>query len=62
MKNVEIEKVALEGEGYISDRVTTLWKLLLNWLSHLRQADFILVACHSRACPCRSCLWQSSSS
>ena len=51
LKNVEIEKVALEGEGYIADRVTTLWKLLLNWLSHLRQADFILVACHSQGVP-----------
>lgn len=48
---VEIEKVALEGEGLIADRVTTLWKLLLNWLSHLRQADFILVACHSQGVP-----------
>jgi hypothetical protein len=51
IKNVEIEKVALEGEGYIADRVTTLWKLLLNWLSHLRQADFILIACHSQGVP-----------
>ncbi|KAK5167449.1 uncharacterized protein LTR77_007148 [Saxophila tyrrhenica] len=51
LKTVEIEKVALEGEGYIADRVTTLWKLLLNWLSHLRQADFILVACHSQGVP-----------
>lgn len=51
VKDVEIEKVALEGEGYIADRVTTLWKLLLNWLSHLRQADFIFVACHSQGVP-----------
>ena len=51
VKDVEVEKVALEGEGFISDRVTTLWKLLLNWLSHLRQADFILVACHSQGVP-----------
>ncbi|KAK5137296.1 hypothetical protein LTR08_000266 [Meristemomyces frigidus] len=51
VKEVEIEKVALEGEGNIADRVTTLWKLLLNWLSHLRQADFILVACHSQGVP-----------
>ncbi|WPG99790.1 Hypothetical protein R9X50_00260900 [Acrodontium crateriforme] len=51
IKDVEIEKVALEGEGFIADRVTTLWKLLLNWLSHLRQADFILVACHSQGVP-----------
>jgi hypothetical protein len=48
IKEVEIEKVALEGEGLVADRVTTLWKLLLNWLSQLRQADFILVACHSQ--------------
>lgn len=48
---IEIEKVALEGEGTIADRVSTLWKLLLNWLSHLRQADFILVACHSQGVP-----------
>jgi hypothetical protein len=48
---VEIEKVSLEGEGTIADRVNTLWKLLLNWLSHLRQADFILVACHSQGVP-----------
>ncbi|KAK4910334.1 hypothetical protein LTR66_017438, partial [Elasticomyces elasticus] len=47
----EIEKVALEGEGFISERVDTLWKLLLNWLSHLRSADFILVGCHSQGVP-----------
>lgn len=47
----EIETVALEGEGFILDRVNTLWKLLLNWLSHLRQADLILVACHSQGVP-----------
>lgn len=51
IKDVEIEKVALEGEGYIADRVSTLWKLLLNWLSHLRSADFILVGCHSQGVP-----------
>ncbi|KAK3650722.1 hypothetical protein LTR56_006127 [Elasticomyces elasticus] len=51
VKDVEIEKVALEGEGFVADRVTTLWKLLLNWLSHLRQADFIFVAAHSQGVP-----------
>lgn len=51
IKQVEIEKVALEGEGVIAGRVDTLWKLLLNWTSHLRQADFILVACHSQGVP-----------
>lgn len=51
IKDLEIEKVALEGEGYIADRIKTLWELLLNWLSHLRKADFILVSCHSQGVP-----------
>ncbi|KAK6434138.1 hypothetical protein LTR95_009684 [Oleoguttula sp. CCFEE 5521] len=51
VRDVSIEKVALEGEGLVGDRVNTLWKLMLNWLSHLRQADFILVNCHSQGVP-----------
>ena len=51
IKDVVVEKVALEGEGLVGDRVNTLWKLLLNWLSQLRQADFIMVACHSQGVP-----------
>jgi hypothetical protein len=47
----EIEKVALEGEGKIAERVDNLWKLLLNWIDHVRNADFILIACHSQGVP-----------
>ncbi|ODA82651.1 hypothetical protein RJ55_01159 [Drechmeria coniospora] len=47
----EIEKVALEGEGRIGERVGNLWKLLLNWIDHLRTADLILVASHSQGVP-----------
>ncbi|KAL2864705.1 uncharacterized protein BJX67DRAFT_360636 [Aspergillus lucknowensis] len=47
----EIEKIALEGEGRIAERVDLLWKLLLNWMEVIRQADFILVACHSQGVP-----------
>lgn len=47
----EIEKVALEGEGRIAERVDNLWKLLLNWIDHIRKADFIMVACHSQGVP-----------
>ncbi|KAI9816839.1 MAG: hypothetical protein M1827_001484 [Pycnora praestabilis] len=47
----EIEKVALEGEGKIAERVETLWKLLLNWIDQIQKADFILVACHSQGVP-----------
>lgn len=50
-EDCEIEKVALEGEGKISERVDNLWKLLLNWIDHIRQADLIVVACHSQGVP-----------
>lgn len=47
----EIEKVALEGEGRINDRVANLWKLLLNWVELIRQADLVIIACHSQGVP-----------
>ncbi|KAH6893482.1 hypothetical protein B0T10DRAFT_559467 [Thelonectria olida] len=47
----EIEKVALEGEGKIKDRVENLWKLMLNWMEHIRSADLIVIACHSQGVP-----------
>jgi hypothetical protein len=49
--DIEVEKIALEGEGKIAERVDNLWKLLLNWIDHIRTADFILVACHSQGVP-----------
>ncbi|KAK2604945.1 hypothetical protein N8I77_007835 [Diaporthe amygdali] len=50
-EDCEIEKVALEGEGKIGDRVENLWKLLLNWIDHIRGADLIIVSCHSQGVP-----------
>ncbi|RGP75816.1 hypothetical protein FLONG3_5573 [Fusarium longipes] len=47
----EIEKVALEGEGKIQERVDNLWKLMLNWIDHIRNADLVLIACHSQGVP-----------
>jgi hypothetical protein len=47
----EIEKVALEGEGKIGERVDTLWKLMLNWIDQIQKADLVLVACHSQGVP-----------
>ncbi|KAI2471651.1 hypothetical protein F4781DRAFT_386194 [Annulohypoxylon bovei var. microspora] len=47
----EIEKIALEGEGKIAERVDNLWKLLLNWIEHIRSADLIVLACHSQGVP-----------
>ncbi|RPA95217.1 hypothetical protein L873DRAFT_1792405 [Choiromyces venosus 120613-1] len=45
---VEIEKIALEGEGKVGDRVEMLWKLLANWMDHVKSADFVLMAAHSQ--------------
>ncbi|KAL2271501.1 hypothetical protein VTJ83DRAFT_872 [Remersonia thermophila] len=50
-EDIEIEKVALEGEGKIGERVENLWKLLLNWIEQIRKADFILIGCHSQGVP-----------
>ncbi|KAF8468952.1 hypothetical protein BDZ91DRAFT_79622 [Kalaharituber pfeilii] len=45
---IAVEKVALEGEGKVADRVEMLWKLLENWMDHVRNADFVLIAAHSQ--------------
>ncbi|KAK9372722.1 uncharacterized protein V1513DRAFT_460327 [Lipomyces chichibuensis] len=50
-QNVEIEKIALEGEGIVLDRVENLYRLLSNWIDHLHEADFIIVAAHSQGTP-----------
>lgn len=47
----EIVKIALEGEGKVSERIELLWKLMLNWTDAIRAADFILLACHSQGVP-----------
>ncbi|KAI8634909.1 hypothetical protein F5Y19DRAFT_410829 [Xylariaceae sp. FL1651] len=47
----EIETIALEGDGKIADRVDNLWKLLLNWIEHIRHADLVVLACHSQGVP-----------
>ena len=47
----EIEKIALEGEGKIAERLEVLWKLLLNWIEDIRKADFVMIACHSQGVP-----------
>ena len=52
--SVEVVKIALEGEGTVSVRVDMLWKNLKGkneWMDHIREADLILVACHSQGSP-----------
>ena len=50
-EDCEIEKIALEGEGKIGERVENLWRLLLNWIELIRNADLVLIACHSQGVP-----------
>lgn len=47
----DVEKISLEGEGRIADRVDLLWKLLLRWMEEIRKAEFIMFACHSQGAP-----------
>jgi hypothetical protein len=47
----DVEKISLEGEGRIAERVDLLWKLLLKWIEEIRKAEFIMFACHSQGVP-----------
>ncbi|ANB14204.1 hypothetical protein AWJ20_5165 [Sugiyamaella lignohabitans] len=49
--DVQIEEIALEGEGRVSHRVDKLYQLLMNWLHLIREADFIYFAAHSQGTP-----------
>lgn len=46
-ENCEIETIALDGEGRVSDRVEHLLKLLENWYQLISDADFLFVVAHS---------------
>jgi hypothetical protein len=51
---IDVVKIALEGEGTVAARIDMLWKNLLGkeeWMQHIREADLILVACHSQGSP-----------
>lgn len=48
--NVSIQKIALEKEGKIFDRVQFFTDILTKWESELNDADFIFVASHSQGC------------
>ncbi|KAK2790477.1 hypothetical protein FQN53_009501 [Emmonsiellopsis sp. PD_33] len=47
----EVQKISLEGEGRISERIDLLWKLLLDYIEDIKKADFIMLACHSQGVP-----------
>lgn len=48
--NVSIQKIALEKEGKIFERVRFFTEILSKWEQELNEADFIFVASHSQGC------------
>ncbi|RKF71847.1 uncharacterized protein GcM1_250253 [Golovinomyces cichoracearum] len=51
IENCDIQKIPLEGGGKVTERVENLWKILLNWITHIQKADVIMFACHSQGVP-----------
>ncbi|KAI5293713.1 hypothetical protein KEM52_005286 [Ascosphaera acerosa] len=47
----EVATIPLEGEGRIAERVQVLWTALLSHIDEIRNADLVLVACHSQGVP-----------
>lgn len=48
--NVSIQKIALEKEGKIFDRVDFFLDIMTRWADELNDADFIFIAAHSQGC------------
>ncbi|ODQ56318.1 hypothetical protein SAICODRAFT_87028 [Saitoella complicata NRRL Y-17804] len=48
---LQIEKIALEGEGLVHTRLETLWKLLLQYVDIVQTADLLFIAAHSQGSP-----------
>lgn len=48
--DVSIQKIALEKEGKIFDRVQFFTEVLHNWTTEINDADFIFIASHSQGC------------
>lgn len=48
--NVSVQKIALEKEGKIFDRVEFFLDILSKWKQELCDADFIFIAAHSQGC------------
>ncbi|KAI5959179.1 uncharacterized protein KGF55_005522 [Candida pseudojiufengensis] len=48
--DVSIQKIALEKEGKIFDRVHFFTEILQKWETELNNADFIFIASHSQGC------------
>ncbi|OBA22459.1 hypothetical protein METBIDRAFT_38897 [Metschnikowia bicuspidata var. bicuspidata NRRL YB-4993] len=49
-RDVSIQKIALEKEGKIFDRVEFFLQILTKWEDELNEADFVFIAAHSQGC------------
>ncbi|CAI4047824.1 uncharacterized protein SKDI_13G1160 [Saccharomyces kudriavzevii IFO 1802] len=48
---IEINKIALEREGEIFDRVDFFYKVMKHWSKEINNSDFIYFVSHSQGCP-----------
>lgn len=48
--DISVQKIALEKEGKIFDRVEFFKEILISWQQELNEADFIFIASHSQGC------------
>ncbi|KAH3681116.1 hypothetical protein WICPIJ_007921 [Wickerhamomyces pijperi] len=49
--NIEVQKIALEKEGKVLDRVEFFYNVLEKWKEELKGVDYIYIAAHSQGCP-----------
>ncbi|GMG28420.1 unnamed protein product [Ambrosiozyma monospora] len=49
--NVNIQKIALEREGKVFDRVDFFFDIMKSYEEDVKKADFIFVCAHSQGCP-----------
>lgn len=49
--DISIQKIALEKEGKIFDRVEFFYQVMKKWVEDIQNADYIFIAAHSQGCP-----------
>lgn len=49
--DITIQKIALEKEGKIFDRVEFFYQVMKKWENDIQNADYIYIAAHSQGCP-----------
>lgn len=49
--DISIQKIALEKEGKINDRVDYFYNVMEKWKDEIQKSDFVFFACHSQGTP-----------